>query len=340
MYNAEDLACEMETEASLCKEKDQSRKRKFQQVFESISSIFHTDNNLEDRIVEIIHTLEYLVNQKHLLRLISTSKGVHRNKSSSSSPTITCANNISVIPIVGMGDIGKTTLARLVYNDVKIIKNFDLKAWVIVSDEFEVFKLTKTIFDQIITGKKDCNIKHPDQLQYELKKVIEGKKFLFVFHDVWNKNYNLWDNLKSQFKFEASGSKIIVTTRDQNIGSIMDKSALREYEEFGRGIVRKCNGLPLAIKSLGGLFHCINEWEDILNSDIWKLQCDILPALWLSYHYDLLQPWQGKTLEEIGEEYFNDLTSRSFFHHTEHGCFTMLDLVNDLATFVSREFCL
>ncbi|XP_060670245.1 putative disease resistance RPP13-like protein 1 [Ziziphus jujuba] len=437
MYDAEDLAYEIQTEPLRCKiEGGQSGSRIFQ-VF-NFTSRFNI-KNLEDRIVEIFHTLEGVVNQKDLLGL-TPSVGVHLNRSSSSSPQllpveeesdiygrdddkaaivklllsdddhddVVGGNKISVIPIVGMGGIGKTTLAHLVFNDVNVVKKFDLKAWVTVSDEFDVFTLTKTIFETI-TGQKDCSIKHPHQLQCELKKAIEGKKFLYVLDDVWNENYNLWDNLRSQFTFGASGSKIIVTTRNEKIGSMMgtvpiyyigiisnedswqlfakhafqkiiNRSALQEFEEIGRKIVRKCNGLPLAIKSLGGLLcykKHIDEWEDILNSDTWKMEeCNILPTLWLSYNYlpphlkrcfaycsifpkdfeiekerlillwmaeDLLLPQENMTLEEIGENYFNDLVSRSFIHYTKGVVFPyyhMHDLVNDLASFVSGEFCL
>jgi hypothetical protein len=152
-------------------------------------------------------------------------------------------------------------------------------------------------------------------------------------------------------------------------------------EKIGRQIVQNCKGLPLAVKALGGLLRSEQdprEWTKILKSDIWDLpegNNSILPALRLSYHYlpshlkrcfaycsilpkdyefkkdDLVPLWMAEDLllqskgnermEEIGEWYFDDLVSRSFFQRSSiyYSRFIMHDLVNDLAKFIFGEFC-
>uniref|UniRef100_A0A2N9I8L3 Rx N-terminal domain-containing protein n=1 Tax=Fagus sylvatica TaxID=28930 RepID=A0A2N9I8L3_FAGSY len=119
--------------------------------------------------------------------------------------------NVSVVPIVGIGGLGKTTLAQYVYNDDIVKKHFELKMWVCVSDPFEV----KVVIEKIIasaTSNKPNGL-HMDELQKQLRKEIDGKKYLLVLDDVWNQNYNKWDNLKSLLMGGAKGSKIIITTR-------------------------------------------------------------------------------------------------------------------------------
>ena len=157
-------------------------------------------------------------------------------------------------------------------------------------------------------------------------------------------------------------------------------------EKIGKEIVKKCDGLPLAAQSLGGMLrrkHAVRDWNNVLESDIWELpggQCKIIPALTISYNYlpphlkwcflycslypkdygfqdnELIQLWmaedlvkapkKGKTLEEVGHEYFYDLVSRSFFQCASRwtgdgdDCFVMHDLMHDLATFISGEFYL
>jgi len=90
----------------------------------------------------------------------------------------------SIIVLVGMGGVGKTTLAQTVYKDGKINEHFDKKAWVCVSDEFVVEKISK---DALVSATgKSSNLTVFSVIQEKLLVEWEGKKFLLVLDDVWN----------------------------------------------------------------------------------------------------------------------------------------------------------
>ncbi|KAL5712771.1 hypothetical protein ACHQM5_014908 [Ranunculus cassubicifolius] len=221
--------------------------------------------------------------------------------------------------IVGMGGLGKTTLAQYVYNDTRIEKNFHARIWVCVSEDFCANKLTKMIIESC--SKAKCDVESLEDLQNRLKELLCGKKFLLVLDDVWNEDPGNWDKLKFPLKCGAKGSSIIVTTRSSSVAQIMGALPMNQHklaplsdvdcwslfkgrafggeviknselERLGREIVRKCGGVPLAAKSLGGLLQSVrevNEWTSICNSAIWELQEDgsdggILPSLRLSYN--------------------------------------------------------
>ncbi|KAL3750415.1 hypothetical protein ACJRO7_011420 [Eucalyptus globulus] len=226
----------------------------------------------------------------------------------------TCAN-LKVIPIVGMGGVGKTALTQQVYNDARVTGYFGVKAWACVSEDYDVLAITKSILG-ITNGHLSCEGKDLNWLQDKLKDHLGGKKFLVVLDDVWNENYGNWTTLLKPFQLGAKGSKIILTTRNNSVASLASAPpyylkelsqdacmTLLAFHAFGVGnfdhhpdlkvlgqkIAEKCKGLPLAIKTLAGLLrHKVNpqEWEAISNSKIWDLtkgRNEILPALKLSY---------------------------------------------------------
>ncbi|KAJ0046107.1 hypothetical protein Pint_03640 [Pistacia integerrima] len=224
--------------------------------------------------------------------------------------------NFHVIPIVGMGGIGKTTLAQLVYNDETLKELFKPKAWVCVSNDFDVLRISKAILESI--DLSPCDLKDLNPVQVRLKQELAGKRFLLVLDDVWSKNYGLWEALKSPFTAGAPGSKIIVKTRSVDVALTIEpvqyyslqllsnddcwlvfvKHAFGSKDIGTQGnlelireqVVEKCRGLPLAARTLGGLLRSKqrdDEWQDVLNSKIWNLrdESDILLVLRLSYHH-------------------------------------------------------
>ncbi|KAL7204516.1 hypothetical protein ACSBR2_017566 [Camellia fascicularis] len=266
-------------------------------------------------------------------------------------------NKVGIIPIVGMGGLGKTTLAQMAYNDEVVNKNFDLKAWVCVSDEFDILRISKVILESITS--KSCEFKELNQVQVQLKQNLVGKKILIVLDDVWDKKYNDWNVLKSPFNDGAPGNDDCWSVFEQHAFGNKSLDANPKLVFIGRKIAGKCKGLPLAARTLGGLLRCKerdDEWEIVLNSKIWDLTeqgNEIPPALRLSYHhlpshlkqcfaYSSILPkdyefeeeqlvflWMAegllqqqnekKRMEDLGVEYFRELQLRSFFQPSSGG---------------------
>ncbi|KAG6474995.1 hypothetical protein ZIOFF_064212 [Zingiber officinale] len=138
-----------------------------------------------------------------------------------SSSSIRDNNGFSVIPLVGIGGIGKTTLAQFVYNDDRLQHYFQLKICVCVSGNFNAKTLTKEIIESVTKREQSDQMKL-DSLQKILKEKIASKRFLLVLDDVWDDNTEEWGKLFGPLKFGAPESKVIVTTRSMNVAASVD----------------------------------------------------------------------------------------------------------------------
>ncbi|XP_030481242.2 putative disease resistance protein RGA3 [Cannabis sativa] len=232
--------------------------------------------------------------------------------------------DVSFIPMVGIGGLGKTTLAQCVFNDERVQKHFEPKMWVCVSDVFDV----KLLVGKILKSLTSSNLENLDlqQLQNKLREELSGKKYLLVLDDVWNENGEEWGKLKMLLKCGGKGSRVLVTTRSEVVAritqsrverikvkglsedmswSLFKRMAFKEGQEpvegskgkeLGLEVVKKCKGVPLAIRTIGRLLQerlwqsgdPQKELSTFLNREFAKIkqnENDILPTLKLSYNH-------------------------------------------------------
>ncbi|KAJ1693571.1 hypothetical protein LUZ63_010269 [Rhynchospora breviuscula] len=283
---------------------------------------------------------------------------------------------ISVLPLVGKGGIGKTTMAQLIYNDKRLKVFYDMIGWVYVSDDFNIERITRDIIESFTREAYD--LKNISILMEDLATIIRGRRVFLVLDDVWNEEPSLWESLCIPL-MRATKATILVTTRNISVARIMqtiepllleylsddkcwllftkyafqgiDHANQAELVEIGKEIVKKCRGLPLAVKSIASLLSHEEElqsWMEILQSDLWesnagnkvlaplqisyerlptylkpclflcsmfpkthKYSMNLMSRLWIANGY--IEPKERKSIEEVAADYTKMLYERSFF---------------------------
>ncbi|XP_062074456.1 putative disease resistance protein RGA3 isoform X2 [Humulus lupulus] len=304
---------------------------------------------------------------------------------------------LEVISIVGMGGLGKTTLAQLAFNYERVKNHFPKMIWVSVSEPFDLRNIVLAITEILHKEYYHTQIQEKDdssQIQYNKPptfQTLEGAftcistllgkgRFLLVLDDVWNEEYSKWEPLEVFLKkLDSVGSKVLITTRKESVARVMgatpskiihlkelnhsecqliferqafkgrnNDEGIKELRDIAVQIVKKCKGLPLAAKTLGGLMlskRSRQEWEEVLRSQLWELNvreveqylfgplllsyldlsslekrcllyCSIYPKDYLIYKKELIELWMSEgyiITEEEGTSIFQNLAMRSFF---------------------------
>ncbi|KAL2326253.1 hypothetical protein Fmac_025311 [Flemingia macrophylla] len=200
---------------------------------------------------------------------------------------------------VGVKSISGSKVAQKLPSTSLVVESV-IYAWVCVSDEFDVFNITRAILEAN-TGSTDDS-RNLEMVQRRLKEKLIGRRFLLVLDDVWNESRNQWKTLQTPLSCGAQGSIVLVTTRSSKVVSIMQSYKthhLKQLQEddtwqvFAKHAFQdeKCKGLPLAMETIGCLLRTkssFSEWHSVLISKIWDFSEEdskIIPALLLSYYH-------------------------------------------------------
>ncbi|XP_008244573.1 PREDICTED: disease resistance protein RPM1-like [Prunus mume] len=294
----------------------------------------------------------------------------------------------TLISVVGMGGSGKTTLVAKTFNDERVKRQFHCCAWLTVSQTYVTDDLLRSLIKQFHEARMekvpaDMNSMTYRELLQVLVNYLESKRYMVVLDDVWD--IKLWKEMRIALPNTQFGSRIMLTTRREDVASYsfgvqshihhiqplgkndawdlfstkafsayQNKCCPPDLQSLAEELVEKCEGLPLAVKALGGLMSSKKsiEWIKVYNSLNWHLTnhpllepvksillfsfddlpyplkhcflyCSLFPEDYLIRRKRLIRLWiaegfvqdeKGATPEEVAESYLMQLIFRSMLH--------------------------
>nr|GMC90905.1 disease resistance protein RPM1-like [Ipomoea batatas] len=207
-------------------------------------------------------------------------------------------DDLRIHSVVGMGGLGKTTLVKRAYDDAKVMNHFQYRVWITISETFKIEELLKDAIKQLVEQTKqkppqDFEAMDSNKLKEFIKNILLGQRYIIVLDDIWD--INAWMAIKYSFPRWSFGSRIVITTRNSEIGASTSRETHGgivypleplSYEDswtlfckktflggscpphlvsIAENILKRCDGLPLAIvviaRVLATKSGSIEEWE-------------------------------------------------------------------------------
>ncbi|RWR73937.1 disease resistance protein RPM1-like protein [Cinnamomum micranthum f. kanehirae] len=211
---------------------------------------------------------------------------------------------LAVVAVVGMGGLGKTTLVIKVYDSPQVKNHFECHAWITVSQSYKLDELMRNMIKELYESNKeevpdDINKMKDSDLVQTVINYLQNKRYVIVLDDVWETIE--WNHIRVAFPNNRCGSRIMLTTRMRDVAlsfeaentlyleplgkddawllfcnrAFSNKSCPSELQPYAKSLVQKCDGLPLAIVTMGALMLTKEksslEWRKVENSLNWQL---------------------------------------------------------------------
>ncbi|KAJ4769639.1 Disease resistance protein (CC-NBS-LRR class) family [Rhynchospora pubera] len=226
--------------------------------------------------------------------------------------------SLAVVSIVGSGGLGKTTLARKVYNSGDVFENFGKPIWITISQAYDLLKILQDIAKDLCISSG--NTEDVNELAENIRESLEKERYLIVFDDVWAEDF--WETIKNAMPDKNNGSRVLITTRFENVAMKADtkydpyklpildheqslnlflKKAVPKKHQYPDGLpdelkslaqefVAKCRGLPLALIVLGSLLstkpYDFHGWKRFLDTMSWQVDgSKCIDVIATSYEY-------------------------------------------------------
>ncbi|CAL5394452.1 unnamed protein product [Camellia sinensis] len=236
------------------------------------------------------------------------------------------AKHCKVVFIWGMGGVGKTTLARKVYQHTDVRRHFDALASAFISQQWKLKDVLHNILIQLIPGKKDeiVNMENDRLARKQLDEVQQQKKCLVVLDDVWSSEG--FDELSRRNLLNKVESWELFARKAFRRAAAKDFEDYPMMEKLGRKMVQHCGGLPLAVVELGGLLgkkKTLNDYQDLsyqlktcflylgIYANELDIEVDILYQLWMAEGIiSREERGEEETMMDVAERYLGELAER------------------------------